>query len=303
MKCFQLVIMLGLVAIVSAQPQSGTHRQIRFQDSAKKPNIIVMGNEGSLKPGESFELSGNVQIRQVEEQTTITCAKATGSFVKVGGKSEFDNVKLTGGVKLSQVTLDKSGNPSSTVGATGNRAEYALKDTLREVKLFEDVVVTFQSEESKVASKTSKASEITNDMKTTAKSAVLTFKKRTDSKTKKDFSEMQSALIIGPIQFSGHQIVKEDNKIKQQKVTAKADQMRYTVLGASGHPEVRLEGNLEFHELGANDDGTVVEGANLLILILDDNFNIVSLKFSSSEGSQVKTTVSKGDGKGTKGAE
>ena len=303
MKRFQLVVMIGLVAMVNAQPQTGTHRQIRFQDSAKKPNIVVMGNEGFLKPGESFELSGNVQIRQGEEQTTITCAKATGNFVKVGNKTEFDNVKLTGGVKLNQVTLTKDGSPSSTVGATGDRAEYDLKDAFRVVKLFDDVVVTFQSEETRAAIKTTKAVDITSDMKTTAKSAVLTFKQRTDPKANKNYAEMQSAVIDGPIQFTGHQIIKEDNKIKQQKVTAKADQMRYTVSGSSGHPEVRLEGNLEFHQLGADDDGTVVEGANLLILTLDDNFNIVGLKFSSNGGNQVKSTLSKGDGKGSKGAQ
>jgi hypothetical protein len=294
MKRFQLIVLLGLFSLSIARDPLG-QKPILFRDSAKSPHITIQGNKGALIPGESFELSGNVQIKRLEEggtgkvETTMTCAKATGKFRKRANsseKTEVESADLEGGVQFAQ-----SGSKGTTL-ASGDNATYKLNDNLREINLNGDVKVSFAGEEVKAGTKTAGASKTNSTMSTSSKSATLIFKTKKDSKNR-DVSEIQSALVRGPIEFSGVQIVKDTEGQKLQKVFAKADQMTYTVAGESNSPEVRLSGNLEFRQLDGGDDGAVVEGATLLILQLNEKNEIVKLKFSADAGKQVKTTVTK----------
>lgn len=294
MKRFQLVVFLGLFCLASAQ------KPISYRDNAKNPSVSIQGNEGYLIPGESFELNGNVQLRRINAdsdakvETLLTCAKATGLIVKLNKKTEFDQVRMTGGIEFTQ-----KGKKGVTT-ATGTSGEYDLKEGgAREVTINGDVKIGFAGQEKNDATKTTKASIVDSTMSTTSRSATITFKTKLDE-NKKQVSEIQSATVRGPIQFNGTKLSKDADGEKRIKVSAKADQMRYTISGENGSPEVRLEGNLEFRELGG-DDGAVVEGASLLILQLNDKNEIIKLKFKSGAGQQVTTTLLKMDSKGKKG--
>lgn len=293
MKRIQLVVGIGLISIaVANSPQ--VQKPIIYRDNAKNPRIVIQGNQGFFAPGESFELSGNVQIKRLSQsgsgvvETLMTCAKASGDMLKIREKMEVDKVRMTGGIKFSQTSKE------SSINASGDNAEYDLKGNLREVNVNGDVNINFGGTSPKeTVNKAGQKvkSTVTSTMNTTSKSATLTFKTILDEK-KNEIAELQIATIRGPIQFNGTQLVKEGGTEKLQKVFAKADKMTYNIAGESGR-EVRLEGNLEFREVEGTGDGAMVEGATLLILQLNDKNEITKLKFRSGAGQQVTTTVTK----------
>lgn len=297
MKRFLPIVFLGLFSLAVAQ------KPIVYKDNAKEPRLIIQGNQGFFVPGESFELNGNVQIKRISGsgdsslETLMTCSKASGTLVKINGKMEVDNVRMTGGIKFSQTSVN-----NSTV-ATGDSAEYDLKDGLREINVKGGVEISFGGKGTTEKPKKDGKKEliqINSVMSTTSQSATLTFKIKIDDK-KREVADLQSAIVRGPIQFNGTQLTKDASGERQQKVFAKADKMTYTISGESGKPEVRLEGNLEFRELDSADGGAVVEGATLLILQLNDKKEIIKIRFRSDEGKQVKTTITKADSNGKKG--
>ena len=295
MKRFQLLVFLGLFSLAAAQ------KPIVFRDSAKNPKVTIQGNKGFLIPGlgpkepGSFELSGSVQIKRVieKEETTMTSDKASGIFFKLNGNAEVDKVRMTGGVQFTQ-----AGKKGTTV-VDGASAEYDLKEGLKEVNVSGQVKISFagESEKESVGKDGKKTvSKVHSTMSSTSKSATITFKSKLDE-NKKEYFEVQSAVMRGPIQFEGLQLVKDADIEKLQKVSAKADQMRYTVFGASKHPEVTLEGNLEFHVANGTGDGSTVEGGNSLVLELNEKGEIVKMKFVAEEGKQIKSTFLKGESK------
>ncbi len=296
MKRFQLVVFLGLFSLALAQ------KPIVYKDNAKKPTMIIQGNQGFFAPGENFELSGNVQIRRISSsgdstvETLMTCAKASGNLVRVNNKMEVDSVRMTGGIQFVQ----KGENRSTT--ASGDSAEYDLKDGLREVNVNGGVEISFDSQSTREAIKDGKkeSAKISSIMSTTSRSATLTFKSKLDDK-KKEITELQSAVIRGPIQFNGTQVVKDAAGEKQQKVFAKADKMTYLISGESGKREVKLEGNLEFRQNDGVGEGSVVEGANTVVLQLNEKNEILKLRFKSESPNQVVTTITKNISKGKKG--
>ncbi len=296
MKRFQLVVFLGLFSLALAQ------KPIVYKDNAKKPTMIIQGNQGFFAPGENFELSGNVQIRRISSsgdstvETLMTCAKASGNLVRVNNKMEVDSVRMTGGIQFVQ----KGENRSTT--ASGDSAEYDLKDGLREVNVNGGVEISFDSQSTREAIKDGKkeSAKISSIMSTTSRSATLTFKSKMDDK-KKEITELQSAVIRGPIQFNGTQLVKDAAGEKQQKVFARADKMTYLISGESGKREVRLEGNLEFRQNDGVGEGSIVEGANTVVLQLNEKNEILKLRFKSESPNQVVTTITKNNSKGKKG--
>ena len=296
MKRFQLVVFLGLFSLALAQ------KPIVYKDNANKPTMIIQGNQGFFAPGENFELSGNVQIRRISSsgdstvETLMTCAKASGNLVRVNNKMEVDSVRMTGGIQFVQ----KGENRSTT--ASGDSAEYDLKDGLREVNVNGGVEISFDSQSTREAIKDGKkeSAKISSIMSTTSRSATLTFKSKLDDK-KKEITELQSAVIRGPIQFNGTQLVKDAAGEKQQKVFAKADKMTYLISGESGKREVKLEGNLEFRQNDGVGEGSIVEGANTVVLQLNEKNEILKLRFKSESPNQVVTTITKNNSKGKKG--
>ncbi len=296
MKRFQLVVFLGLFSLALAQ------KPIVYKDNAKKPTMIIQGNQGFFAPGENFELSGNVQIRRISSrgdstvETLMTCAKASGNLVRVNNKMEVDSVRMTGGIQFIQ----KGENRSTT--ASGDSAEYDLKDGLREVNVNGGVEISFDSQSTREVIKDGKkeSAKISSIMSTTSRSATLTFKSKLDDK-KKEITELQSAVIRGPIQFNGTQLIKDAAGEKQQKVFAKADKMTYLISGESGKREVKLEGNLEFRQNDGVGEGSIVEGANTVVLQLNEKNEILKLRFKSESPNQVVTTITKNNSKGKKG--
>jgi hypothetical protein len=296
MKRFQLLVFLGLFSLAAAQ------KPIVYKDNAKNPRLIIQGNQGFFVPGESFEISGSVQIKQMSTdgtkvETLMTCTKASGNLTKVKDKVEVDQVRLTGGISFTQ----KGENSSTT--ASGDSAKYDLNGELREVTVEGDVKISFDGNSKKVltnADGQKVQSKVSSTMTTTSRSATLVFKTTTSDK-KVQIAELQSAVIRGPIQFNGSQLDSGSPGAKLQKVFAKADKMTYTNSGESKNPEVRLEGNLEFRRLDGADEGASVEGATLLILQLNDKNEITKLRFKADTGQQVKTTISKVDSKGKRG--
>ncbi len=297
MKRFQLVVFLGLFSLALAQ------KPIVYKDNAKKPTMIIQGNQGFFAPGENFELSGNVQIRRISStgdssvETLMTCAKASGNLVRVNDKMEVDSVRMTGGIQFVQ----KSENRSTT--ASGDSAEYDLKDGLKEVNVKGGVEISFDSQSTRETTKQDgkkESARISSIMSTISRSATLTFKSKLDDK-KKEITELQSAVIRGPIQFNGTQLVKDAAGEKQQKVFAKADKMTYSISGESGKREVKLEGNLEFRQNDGVGEGSIVEGANTVVLQLNEKNEILKLRFKSESPNQVATTITKVNSKGKKG--
>ena len=298
MKRFQLLIFLGLFSLAAAQ------KPIVYRDSTKNPKVVIQGNKGFLIPGigpkepGSFELSGSVQIKRLSEggETLMTCDKATGTFYKLNGNTEVDKVRMTGGIRFSQ------GGKKETTVVDGDSAEYDLKEGFKEVNVTGQVKVSFEGESEKaVIGKNGKKGVVNTNstMSTTSRSAMIAFKSKSDE-NKKEYSEVQSAIMRGPIQFNGLQLMRDANGEKLQKVSAKADQMRYTVYGASKHPEVTLEGNLEFHVADGTGDGSTVEGGNTLVLELNSKNEIVKMKFVAEEGKQIKSSFVKGESKAPK---
>ena len=279
MKRFQLVVLLGLFSLAIAQ------NPIVFKDRAKNPHIVIQGNDGNLDYAEGlFELTGNVQIKRIDEksnvETLMTSAKATGKITKSGGKTEIDKVRMLGGIHLTQ-----SGKSFSTI-LNGETGEYDLKGDQREVNINGSVKISFEGDS------TQKTSNTHSNMSATARSATVDFSTTHDA-NKKDVTEVQSAVIRGPIEFGGVQLVKDDTGEHIKRVIAKADEMRYTISGEEKKPEIRLMGNIEFHEVDAGDNGAMVEGGKLLVLVLNDKNEIIKLKFSAAAGTQIKSTYSK----------
>ena len=279
MKRFQIIVLLGLFSLALAQ------NPIVFKDRAKNPHIVIQGNDGNLDYVEGlFELTGNVQIKRIDDksnvETMMTCAKATGKILKIGTKSEIDKVRMHGGLHLTQ-----SGKNFSTV-TSGDTGEYDLKGDQREININGSVKISFEGDSAQKSGKTH------SNMNATARSATIDFLTKQDT-NKKDITEVQTAVIRGPIEFGGVQLVKDDTGEHTKRVIAKADEMRYTISGDEMKPEIRLIGNIEFHEVDAGDNGAVVEGGKLLVLVLNEKNEIIKLKFSAAPGEQVKSTYIK----------
>ncbi len=293
MKRLQLIVLLSLFSLAVAQ------KPIIFRDNAKNPKVTIQGNQGFLIPGNgptapgSFELTGNVQIQRAIEgaETIMTCGKATGIFFKKNAVTEVDKVRMTEGIHFTQK------GKASSVDATGSSADYDIKDSLKEITINGDVKVSFEGTSDGTTTKKdgSKTPNKTNStMTTTSKSATITFKTVIDDK-KKETSEIQTAIVHGPIHMTGVQLIRDADGEKLQKVTARADQMRYTISGDSKNPEVTLEGNLELQNVDATGEVATVEGGDRLVLELNKKNEIIKLKFIAPQGKQVKSTVYRGD--------
>ena len=279
MKRLPLIVFVGLVAFAVAQDR------LVFRDRKKDPRVQIEGNQGFFIPDKSFELSGNVVVRQLVDKLTMSCQKATGDLVKVTGKTEFDNVHLTGGVQVDQI------GQTSSFGATGSKADYDLKDSLRHLNLGGNVVLDFSGESDVKADpkkQGSKPGKKSSTLNVKATDADVTFKKIT--KDNKESIEVQAVTVTGPIQFNGNEVTKVEGKTSTQKFTARADRMTFRAKGESGNAEVRLTGNLEIHQQDDSGDGPDIAGAKSLVLQLNDNYEIISIRFSSDGSGQIKTT-------------
>lgn len=283
MKRLYIFALLGLVTLAIAQAP------FVIRDSKTNPTIYIEGLDGTIEPDNSFELSGKVVVKQITDGITMTCSKVTGKLVKVGSATEMDDVKLTGGVKVTKVSAD------STVNVSGGSGNYDLKGDLRQITLNSNVSFGFVGTEAKKVGNATQKKD--SDMTAHGSSVVTTFKKTKKAGTQKEIAEIQSATLQGPITFSGTQISKVDDKIKTSKFSAKADKMTYSASGSAGSPEIVLTGkNIEITQSG-DDDGIDVSGAKVITLTLNSSNEIVRIKFSSGGGEQVKTVYTK-DGKG-----
>ncbi len=276
---------LLIFALLGTTAFAATQNRLVYRDSKKNPRIQIEGNNGFFAPDKSFELSGNVLVKQIEDNLTMSCGKATGDFVKVDNKSEFDNVRLTGGVSAKQE------GKASTLTASGSSADYDLKGALRSLTLRNNVKLGF-SGTSEVKG-TTKASTMTVD----ASNANLIFRK-TQPDAKKRTMQIESAEIDGPIAFDGVEVSTTDGKVKKQKLSVKASKLTFTSNAETGTSEVRLTGNLEIHEEDENGDGPDISGARSLVLQLDKEFNITKVKFSSEGVGQIRSVFNTKSGKG-----
>lgn len=279
MKRLLIFVLLGTTAFAATQ------NRLVYRDSKKNPRIQIEGNNGFFAPEKSFELSGNVVVKQLEDKLTMSCGKATGDFVKIENKSEFDKVRLTGGVKANQE------GKGSSLAASSTSANYDLNGSLRTLVLNGNVKLDF-SGTSEV-----KGTKKDSVMSVDASSANVVFRK-TNPDAKKNTLSIESAEIDGPITFDGVETSKADGKVKKQKISVKASKLTFTAKGESDAPEVRLTGNLEIHEEDENGEGPEISGARLLILQLDKDFNIVKVKFSSDGVGQIRSVFNTKSGKG-----
>lgn len=255
MKRFSLLVLSGFVAFAFAQ------QRIVFRDSKKNTRVQIEGNQGFFIPDKSFELTGNVIVKQIVEKLTMTCAKATGDFVKVAGKTEFDNVRLTGGVKVTKAS------DTTAFGATGNSADYDIKGDQRVIKLNGDVTLDFRATGSQTSTWNAKAS-----------SATVTVNKSDNF--------LDAANLSGPLTFNGTEVERSG---KTTKFTVKAQTFNYRAKGESGNPEIRLEKNIEMSQEGGDQDAEIT-GAQLLVLELNKENQITKIRFSSGGEGQIKST-------------
>ena len=280
MKRFALFVLVGVVALAAARDR------LTFRDSKKDPHVQIEGDNGFFIPDKSFELTGKVIIQQLKDKFTLTCDKATGELGKINGSMEFNKVHLTGSVTATQV------GEKSSFAASGSKADYSLNESSRELAMSGGVNIDFSGSSEVKPSTPGKALILRNSaMNVKASNTVINFKKV--MKEKKEVIEVQTATVEGPIDFHGTQTDKSSGKTTNQKFSAKADKMTYAIKGESGEREVKLTGNLEIHQADDNGDGPDITGARTLVLQLDDQFNIVKVRFSSDGAGQIKTVFTK----------
>jgi hypothetical protein len=264
---------IGVSALAFAQAR------IVFKDSRKSPKIQIEGNRGMIVPDTNFELTGNVVINNFEQKLKLTCEKAAGDLIKSDGVSQFDNVKLTGGVKAF---LDDAETNAQT---TSSSAFYNLVGKEQaELSLQGSVALTIRNG----------AKGVNNDSVVTAQSAKVTINRKA-----KEQDRLVSAKLDGGILFKGLQIKKEEGKVTSQRLEVKAEEATYTKAGKSGKPEFQLQGNLVFLQNPDEEGGVEVTGAQRAIFELDETGKVTRIQFSSdgqSTKKPIRTVIKKKGG-------
>ncbi|MBS1702200.1 MAG: hypothetical protein JST12_11105 [Armatimonadetes bacterium] len=286
MKPLRYASILGFtVALAMAGLAFDQGHRLTYKNPATNPRIQVEGDNGFVEPEKTFELSGNVLIKQNEQKLTVTCAKAVGDFVKVDKKTDVDNVHLTGGVRAEQI-----GKKGKTI-ATGNKADYGIKGALRYLNLTGSVRVDFAGSE-EVEEKPGQKSTKTSNTVFTASAGELTFQKVKGSDGNETY-EVQTADVTGPIQFDGTQVTTTGGKTTHQKLSVSAK--RLTFERKDGGAEIKLSGDLVIHQED-DGEGPEITGAQTLVATLNEKNEIVKLVFSSEGIGKIKTVYKGGKG-------
>lgn len=258
------LVLISLMALAVAQEKG----RLVFRDDKKNPSIILQGDRGYVDPGESFELSGNVSLQLVAQNLLLTCGKAGGKIVGTSKKSDIDDVRLTGGVK---VTID---NKAFFVIVTGDSVDYDLQETARLIKLKGNASFNFKSKGDPASTLDAKSSNA-------------------DITLSKNDNIVKTASMTGGITLNGVEIQKVSNGFKKVKFSVKAQSLLFTEK-SSDEKEVRLEKNIVVTR--SSDEGDAdVTGAQVLVLTLNGNNEVTRSRFSSDGVGQVKTTLKKGN--------
>jgi hypothetical protein len=212
MKRTTSLVLISLMAFAVAQKKD----PLVFRDDKKNPTIILQGDGGFYVPYESFELDGNVSLKLIPQQLTLACNKASGKILGSKGKTEIDNVRLTGGVKI---TVD---NKAFLVTINGGAADYDLQNTSRLIKLKGNSTFNFKSKGEPASSLDAKSSNADISLS------------RTDN-------IVLTASMTGGVTLNGVEMQKVDNGFKRVKFSVKAQSLKYAEKGADGNREVRLE--------------------------------------------------------------
>lgn len=268
MKVRPLGPILVAIAVPAALTFASTQKQLVYVDSVKNPRIKIVGKGGFWIPDDSFEFKGNVQVDHFVEKFKLTCEKAVGKFVTVANKTEIDKVSLTGGVHAVK------SSDSIVLSADGNQADYNIEGDNRNLKLHGGVILDVKS-----SGKEPSAWHVTGA------SANVNMKKSGDF--------LNSAKLEGPLVFNGTQLKKVKDKQVETKFKVKAREMTYASRGESGNAEIRLSGDIEIVQQEGSDEASI-SGAELLVLELNQDRQIIKVRFSSGGGDrQIKTTVTK----------
>lgn len=261
-------------AAVLALAQQG---RIVFKDKRSDPTLQIEGNKGMVEPDNRFELDGNVVIRQPKEGFVMTCASAKGDLVKVSGKdaagktvsrTEIDNVKLTGSVKMNQQV--ESGTSEFTCAS----ADYSLDGALKKIKLNGGI---------KLVQKGSTAAK--QGFTVTGSSANATLRKKGNG------SDLSTATVNGPIVFDGSEVYKNPTGTHLRQVSAKSDSLTYT-RNDDATAQVVMRGNIELKQSTAEDDGPEIIGAQTITFDLNVQGNVIRVRLSAGEGN-IKTVYKK----------
>lgn len=264
MKRTTSIVLISLMALAVAQSKD----PLVIRDDKKNPSIILQGDGGSYVPGESFELDGHVSLKLVPQNLILTCGKAAGKIVGTSKKFDIDNVRLTGGVK---VTVDNQG---FFVVVNGQTADYDLQETARLIKLKGNASFNFKSKGEPASTLDAKSSNA-------------------DISLSKSDNVVKTASMTGGVTLNGVEIQKVSNGFKKVKFNVKAQSLLFTEKGPN-EKEVRLEKNIVVTR--SSDEGDAdVTGAQILILTLNGSNEVIRSRFSSDGVGQVKTTLKKGN--------
>jgi hypothetical protein len=265
-------IIIGLSAFAVAQ------QRLVFKDSRKNPRIRIEGNRGLVIPDSKFELSGQVIVQNFEDKLKMSCEKVTGDLIKEGTKSGFDNVRLTGGVKVVM------GEGVEIVNMSATSANYDLQGTDKsKITMSGSVDFAFVS---------TKDSAKSRDLKVTASSLETMLLREKGVK-----NPVLSAKLTGGVTFVGVEVKKgKDEKsgkdvVTSQKLQIKANEATYLKRGESGNGEVILKGDLVFLQNPGDDDGAEVTGAQSAILELDDLNRVKLIRFSAGGQGANRTPI------------
>lgn len=248
-----------------------------FKDKRNDPSLQIEGNKGMIEPDSRFELEGNVIIRQPKEGFVMTCATAKGDLVKVNirdvnGKTvvstEFDNVKLTGTVKINQSVT--SGSSEFTCAS----ADYNLDGALRKIKFNGGI---------KLVHKGSTAAK--QGFTVTGSSANATLRKKGQN------SDISTATVNGPIVFDGSEVYKTPSGSQLRQVAVKSDSLTYT-RNDDDTAQMVLRGNIDLKQSTAEDDGPEISGAQTITLDLNVQGNVTRIRMSAG-GGDIKTVYKK----------
>lgn len=266
-RIFGLAMCFLAVAIVA-------DKRLTYVNRRKDPTVRLEADRGLVIPDENFILEGNVIVDNIAGNVRMNCDSATGKFVKSNGRTELNEVRMTGNFKLVQTSPE--GNKTA---ATAEKGTYDLVDSkLVDVSLTGSVNANLLSVNPKKSDFTVKAQRGTA---------------RLDRTEKERDKQLVSATFSGPLTFSGYQLEPDEKskKVVRKDVDGKANQLTFTRNGTSGRPEIRLVGDIEFLEKTDNDETGFVTGAQVAILELNAKNEIVKIRFSSDQKGQVKTVV------------
>ncbi|HLO97413.1 MAG TPA: hypothetical protein VK171_02360 [Fimbriimonas sp.] len=266
--------------VASAAVLALAQGRIVFKDKRTDPSLQIEGNKGMVEPDNRFELDGNVIIRQPKDGTVITCANAKGDLVKVSAKdaagktistTDIDNVKLTGGIRITQQ------NESGSSELTGTSADYNLDGSNKKIKLTGNLKMTHNG-----AGQSKSAFTLTG----TGANAIL-------RKQGKD-SKLSSATLTGPIVFKGNELYKTAEGTKLREMSAKSNSMTYT-LNEDESGQMVMRGNIELQQSTPDEDGPEVTGAQTITLDLNKKGEVVRVRLSAGEGSITTVYKKKGN--------